>query len=91
MLSEIVVIGIVMAATELYKYSAGKTGADPELTKRLIPLIVLGGGGIMQVANTAVFDAASDPDLLSALGRGIELGAIAGGVYGLGKAGLGKS
>jgi transcriptional regulator GlxA family with amidase domain len=43
----------------------------------------------LNVANAAVF--APDIPLVQALGQGIALGAVAGGVYSLGKAGLGKS
>lgn len=88
MLEDIIIVGIVMALSELIKGALKKFVAE-ETVKQLIPLIVLGLAGALNVANAAIF--APDIPLVQALGQGIALGAVAGGVYSLGKAGLGKS
>ncbi len=88
MMEDVVVIGIVMAVVELIKRGL-KRVCDDELVKQLVPLIVLALAGALNVANAVVF--APDTPLVEALGQGIVLGAVAGGVYSLGKAALGKS
>jgi transcriptional regulator GlxA family with amidase domain len=88
MLEDIIIVGITMAVSELVKGVLKKSVAE-DTVKQLIPLIVLGLAGALNVANAAVF--APDIPLVQALGQGIALGAVAGGVYSLGKAGLGKS
>lgn len=88
MLEDIVVIGIVMAIAELVKRGL-KRVCDEALVTQLVPLVVLVLAGGLNVANAAVF--APDVPLVEALGQGIVLGAIAGGVYSMGKAALGKS
>jgi len=88
MLEDIIIVGIVMALSELIKGALKKSVAE-DTVKQLIPLIVLGLAGALNVANAAIF--APDIPLVQALGQGIALGAIAGGVYGMGKAALGKS
>ncbi len=88
MLEDIIVIGLVMAIVEIVKRGL-KRVCDEELVKQLVPLIVLALAGGLNVANAAVF--APEVPLLEALAQGIVLGAVAGGVYSLGKAALGKS
>ena len=88
MLEDVVIIGVVMAVVELIKPLLKRWVGDQAATQA-VPLVVLGLAGGLQVANAAVF--AAGADLVQALGEGITLGAIAGGVYGLGKAALGKS
>jgi hypothetical protein len=88
MLEDIVVIGIVMAIAELVKRGL-KRVCDESLVTQLVPLVVLVLAGGLNVANAAVF--APDTPLVQALGQGIVLGAVAGGVYSMGKAALGKS
>ena len=87
-MEDIIIVGIVMALSELIK-GALKKVCPEETVKQLIPLIVLGLAGALNVANAAIF--APDIPLVQALGQGIALGAVAGGVYGMGKAALGKS
>lgn len=88
MLEDIIIVGIVMAFAELIK-GALKKVVPEESVKQLIPLVVLALAGGLNVANAAIF--APDIALVEALGQGIALGAVAGGVYSLGKAALGKS
>ena len=87
MLEDIIVIGVVMAITEIVKRGL-KGVMSPELVTQIIPLVVLGLAGGLQVLNAAVF--APGSDLTQALGQGLTLGALAGGVYSLGKAALGR-
>lgn len=82
------IIGVVMAVVELGKPLL-KGWLGNQSATRAVPLVVLGLAGGLQVANAAVF--AAGTDLIQALGEGITLGAVAGGVYSLGKAALGKS
>lgn len=88
MLEDMVIIGIVMAVTEIIKYFLKERMAE-ELVKQLIPLVVLALAGALNVVNALVF--APDTSVVQALGQGVTLGAVAGGVYSLGKAALGKS
>lgn len=88
MVEDVTIIGIVMAVAEIIKYRL-KRALSPETVTRLLPLLVLGLAGGLQVANAAVFTPGAN--LVEALGQGLTLGAMAGGVYSLGKAALGKS
>lgn len=88
MLDDIIIIGIVMAITELVKRYL-KQAICPETVTQLVPLLVLGLAGGLQVTNAAVFTPGAN--LVEALGQGLTLGAMAGGIYGLGKAALGRS
>jgi hypothetical protein len=88
-LDDVVIVGLTMAVAELLKgLMRRRLGA--ELAKQLIPLVVLGLAGGLNVLNVAVFGPLVIP-LLHALAEGLKLGAIAGGVYSLGKAALGMS
>ncbi len=89
MLEDLIVIGIVMAVVEIVKHLLKKR-VDDALVTQLLPLIVLGLAGALNVANAAVFGG-GEVTAIEALGEGIKFGAIAGGVYSLGKAALGKS
>lgn len=88
MLEDIIVIGIVMAVVEIVKHLL-KRWIDEELVTQLLPLIVLTLAGGLNVLNARVF--APEVGVTEALSQGLTLGAIAGGVYSLGKAALGKS
>ncbi|HHY44821.1 MAG TPA: hypothetical protein GX512_03830 [Firmicutes bacterium] len=88
MLEDIIIVGIVMAVTEIVKYGLKKT-VNEEIVKQVIPLVVLVLAGVLNVANAKVFS--PDTPVTEALSQGLTLGAIAGGVYSLGKAALGKS
>ena len=88
MLEDIIIIGIVMAVVETIKHLL-KRWLDEELVTQLLPLIVLTLAGGLNVLNARVF--APEVGVTEALSQGLTLGAIAGGVYSLGKAALGKS
>ncbi len=88
MLEDIIIIGIVMAVVEIVKHLL-KKWLNEDLVTQLLPLIVLGLAGGLNVLNAKVF--APDVPFTEALSQGLTLGAIASGVYSLGKAALGKS
>jgi hypothetical protein len=88
MLEDIIIIGIVMAVTEILKHLL-KKWVNEDLVTQLLPLIVLALAGALNVLNARIF--APDMSLTEALSQGLTLGALAGGVYSLGKAALGKS
>lgn len=88
MLEDIIIIGIVMAVVEIVKHLLKKWVSE-DLVTQLLPLIVLASAGALNVLNARVF--APDVPVTEALSQGLTLGAIAGGVYSLGKAALGKS
>ena len=88
MLEDIIIVGIVMSATELIKYLLKKR-VNEDVVTQIIPLIVLLLAGLLNVLNAKIF--APDMPVTQALAQGLTLGAIAGGVYSLGKAALGKS
>jgi hypothetical protein len=89
MLEDIIVIGIVMGATELVKRAMKKAQVEDEAVTQVTPFVVITLAGAAQVANAAVFGA--DIPWQEALKQGLTLGAISGGIYSLGKAALGKS
>ena len=88
MLEDIIIIGIVMAVVEIVKHLL-KKWVNEDLVTQLLPLIVLALAGGLNVLNARVF--APEVGVTEALSQGLTLGAIAGGVYSLGKAALGKS
>lgn len=88
MLEDIIIIGIVMAVVEIVKHLL-KRWLNEDLVTQLLPLIVLALAGGLNVLNARVF--APEVGVTEALSQGLTLGAIAGGVYSLGKAALGKS
>jgi hypothetical protein len=88
MLEDIIIIGIVMAVVEIVKHLL-KKWLNEDLVTQLLPLIVLALAGGLNVLNARVF--APEVGVTEALSQGLTLGAIAGGVYSLGKAALGKS
>lgn len=88
MLEDIIIVGIVMAVVEIVKHLL-KKWVNEDLVTQLLPLIVLALAGGLNVLNAKVF--APDVPFTEALSQGLTLGAIAGGVYSLGKAALGKS
>ena len=88
MLEDIIIIGIVMAIVEIAKHLL-KRWLNEDFVTQLLPLIVLALAGGLNVVNARVF--APEVGVTEALSQGLTLGAIAGGVYSLGKAALGKS
>lgn len=87
MLDEIVIIGVTMVFAQIIKAWLRRRLGD-ELSHQLIPLVVLALAGGLNVLNAYVFGLGMVP-LLHALAEGIKLGAMAGGVYSMGKATLG--
>ncbi len=83
MLDSYIVIGLVMILVGVIKT------ATPFTTKRgklVVPLLVFGIAGILNVINALVFGG----QLLQALKDGFVLGAAAGGIYSMGKAAMQK-
>lgn len=88
MLEDFIIVGIVMAVVEIVKHLL-KKWVNEDLVTQLLPLIVLLLAGALNVLNARIF--APEVGVTEALSQGLTLGAIAGGVYSLGKAALGKS
>ena len=90
MLEDVILIGIVMAIVQFaVKRWLKSTLFDEEDKSRITALSVLVLAGLLNVVNALVF--APGSNLTAALAEGVKMGAIAGGVYSLGKAALGKS
>lgn len=81
MLEDVLVIGLVMAIMELIKKYM------PNFPKEayFIPVLVLAAG--FNAANAYFFNGVA---MVDAIAEGIKLGAAAAGIFGLGKAALGK-
>ena len=82
MLEDILIIGLVMAIMELIKSYVPKFPKEAYF----IPILVLAAG--LNAGNAYLFNGVS---IVDAIAEGIKLGASAAGIYGLGKAALGKS
>lgn len=90
MLDDAIIVGIVMVLTEVVKRLCDRLGVTEEARKQIVtPLAVLGLGAVLSVASAALFDPGTP--WREALKQGLVMGAVAGGVYSLGKAALGKS
>lgn len=83
MLEDILIIGLVMAIMELIKSYAPKFPKEAYF----IPVLVLAAG--FNAGNAYWFG--EDAVIIDAVAEGIKLGAMAAGIYGLGKSALGKS
>jgi len=84
MLDSFIVIGLVMVIVDFLKTFW------PFTTKRgklLISLLVFAVAGTLNVINAAVFGGA----ILSALKEGFVIGAVASGIYSMGKAAMSKT
>jgi len=81
MLDDTLIVGITIFITERIK--------EFGLPKQWIPLAVLLLAGALNVGNAMLF--APDTPWREVLYSGLVLGGLAGGIYGLGKAALGKS
>lgn len=97
MLDAAVVIGLVIVFTELIKEAAARLGASPHIVKQVVvPVSVLALSAALNTLNAYLFAGPSAGELPSgalrqALVQGLQLGAVASGIYGLGKAALGRS
>ncbi|MBE0467844.1 MAG: hypothetical protein IBX71_11565 [Candidatus Desulforudis sp.] len=81
MLEDFIVIGVVMAIVEALK-------KRNMLAKEALFVPVLGLAALLNGTNAYFFNGIT---VTEAVADGIRLGAIAAGIYGLGKAALGKS
>ena len=86
-MEDFLIAGIVVAIAEIAKRIL-KQRIDADTVTQLMPLVVLLLAGGANVVNAAVFDGMP---LVTALAEGIRLGAMAGGIYSMGKAALGLS
>ncbi len=82
MLDSYIIIGTVMAIVEILK------AYFPVMKKVWYPVLVLGLAGLLNVCNAITFIGVDIEIILTALSEGFKYGAIAGGIYGLGKAAL---
>lgn len=90
MLEDVIIVGVTMVLVEIVKRLASRAGASEESVKQIVvPLGVLAVAAGLNAANCYFF---GDPTgLRQAVAEGIKQGAVAAGVYSLGKAALGKS
>jgi hypothetical protein len=86
MLDDFVIVGIVMALTQLIKLWMRKR-MDLVLARQLTPLVVLVLAAGLNVINAAVFGM-GQVATIDAVSEGLKLGAIAGGIYSMGRAAL---
>lgn len=82
MIDGVIVVGLTMSITQIVKWYLKKVMQE-DFVGKIIPIEVLLLAGVLNVVNAAVF--AQDPDLIGALAEGIRLGAMAGGIYSMGK------
>lgn len=86
MLDDFVIVGIVMALTQLIKLWLRKH-MDLMLVRQLTPLIVLFLAAGLNTLNAVIFGM-GQVALIDAVSEGLKLGAIAGGIYSMGRAAL---
>lgn len=84
MLESYIVIGLVIALVEIIKTFSV---FDTERGKLLVPILVFIVAGGINVLNAFVF---GGEGLIVALRKGLELGAVAGGLYSMGQTYLAK-
>lgn len=88
MLDETVVIGIVMVLTQLAKGPL-RRALGAQSARKVVPLLVLLLAAGLNLANAEVFGMGQIPRL-QAIAHGLTLGAVAGGIYSMGRASLGR-
>ena len=87
MLDDIVIVGIVLSVTQLFKMPLRRRlGRD--LCRKLTPLLVLFLAAGLSAINVQVFGM-GQIQIVNAVAHGITLGAISGGIYSMGRAALG--
>lgn len=97
MVDPIIVVGLVIILIELVKELAARLAVDPRLTKQvLVPLSVMFLSAALNALNAYVFagqSPGSPPDgaMREAIVQGLQYGAMASGIYSLGKAAMGRS
>jgi uncharacterized membrane protein len=89
-LEDLVIVGLVMVLVQIIKLIAAKWVSEDAIKQVIVPLSVFLLAGGLNVVNALVFGAGSIT-VTEALAAGFKLGAMAGGIYGLGKAALGQS
>jgi len=93
----IVIVGLVIVFTEIVKEAAARLRLSPDTVKRVvIPVSVLAMSAALNALNAYLFagPAPGQPPagaVRDAIVQGLQLGAMASGIYGLGKAALGRS
>uniref|UniRef100_A0A6M3LCI5 Uncharacterized protein n=1 Tax=viral metagenome TaxID=1070528 RepID=A0A6M3LCI5_9ZZZZ len=91
MLEDIIIVGLVMVLVEIVKLTALHFGANEDVVRQIVvPLAVFLLAGALNVGNALLFGAGAIT-AIEALAVGFKLGAMAGGIYSLGKAALGQS
>jgi len=83
------VVGLTMVLVEIVKKIAAVRMSEDDIKRIVIPLSVFIIAGVLNVGMCFVFT----PEVAwrDALFEGLRWGAVAGGVFGIGKAALGKS
>lgn len=90
MLEPVIIMGLVMATMELVKTAIPEE--NKEVSKKAMPFLILLLGAGFNILNAGVFgDGFTGPVVQAAAKQGIKFSALAAGIYGLGKAALGKS
>lgn len=87
MLDDGVIIGVTMIVTEVIKIWMKKS-INEKIVGQVIPLVVMTLAGVLNVMNGLVFGESFV--WREVLSHGLTLGAVAGGVYSMGKSVLGK-
>lgn len=97
MVDPVAIVGLVIVLTELVKEAAARLGIRPETTKQVvIPIAVLTMSAALNALNAYLFAGPSvgeppEGAVRDAVVQGLQIGAMASGIYGLGKAALGRS
>lgn len=97
MVDPVAVIGLVIVLTELVKQLATRLGVSAASIKQVVvPISVLVLSAMLNALNAYLFagPAVGEPPegaVRDAIVQGIQYGAMASGIYGLGKAALGRS
>lgn len=86
---DVMVVGLTMVIVEIIKRLCKRVMTEETVKQIVVPLAVFAIAGALNVGACALFT----PDVAwrAALLEGLKWGAIAGGIFSLGKAALGKS
>lgn len=93
----VVVVGLVIVLTELIKEGAARAGlAERTIKQVVVPIGVLFLSAALNALNAYFFGGPAPGQLEGdamrrAIAEGLQFGAMASGIYGLGKAALGRS
>ncbi len=89
MLDEVVVMALVMFVVSFVRKWLLKFYSQEKITQFFLPVLVLVLAVLFNVLNVYFFGGGEG--LTAAIAKGITLGVYSSGIYGLGKAALGKS